>query len=409
MGATARRSDEESAPILQSGLSLSNSEIAMSSRLIGLDITRIFAATAVMIFHLGFWSWARPNGTAGSVLSGIASYPELADAWWGSYGVQIFFVLSGFVIAYSASQSTVSGFILNRFLRLFPVALVCATITFLVSISIALKPTDALLQDYVRTVLFDPFGPWIDGVYWTLGIEIVFYAVVAICIGVGLRSKLEFICCTIGLLSSALWVANWLGYFPTIYERTSLLLLGAHGVYFACGAIIWGGMTKGWGIHRIVVGSLLAASGYLGIVLTAPELIALAGNGSSVHPPAIIWLSAIAFMIASARADRLVQRIIRPSIQRTIRFLGIATYPLYLIHDLIGASVMRGLIEIGVNRWVSLVFACVSMVTLASIITAFIEPVLRIQTKRLLYFLGLLKTAPNREEPLVAPSSATLL
>ena len=354
----------------------------MSFKFIGLDIVRIFAAGAVMVFHLGFWSWAKPSGTAGSVLLGIASYPKLPGAWWGSYGVEIFFVLSGFVIAFSANQSSVSAFISNRFLRLFPVALVCATISFLVSIIISLKSPDSLFQEYVRTVLFDPIGPWIDGVYWTLGIEITFYALIAAAIGLRLRERIEIICCAMGFFSSALWIANSLGYFPWIYLRTSQLL-GAYGVYFACGVVIFQGTTKGWRYYRIVVGSSLLAAGYLGIVLTAPELILLAGGGSSVHLPAIIWLLAVLTMICGTQADLVIQRTIGPLTQRAIRFLALTTYPLYLLHDLVGASVMKYLLEMRINQWVSLSVSCLLMIALASIITAFVEQAVRRQILRL--------------------------
>ena len=42
-------------------------------RLAGLDAVRVFAAVSVMVFHLGFWSWAAPS-TAGTIVQGAVAY-----------------------------------------------------------------------------------------------------------------------------------------------------------------------------------------------------------------------------------------------------------------------------------------------------------------------------------------------
>ena len=73
-------------------------------RLAGLDAVRVFAAVSVMVFHLGFWSWAAPS-TAGTIVQGAVAYPALVPfAFWGRFGVETFFVVSGFVIAFTAAN-----------------------------------------------------------------------------------------------------------------------------------------------------------------------------------------------------------------------------------------------------------------------------------------------------------------
>ncbi|MER9864925.1 hypothetical protein [Mesorhizobium sp. M0185] len=76
-----------------------------SGRLVGLDLLRIFAAFSVMLFHFAYWSWAPTvASTPKSITGGALQYPELIPfSWWGWVGVEIFFVISGFVIAFSAS------------------------------------------------------------------------------------------------------------------------------------------------------------------------------------------------------------------------------------------------------------------------------------------------------------------
>ena len=73
-------------------------------QVIGLDVVRFLAAFGVMTFHLSYWAWAHPDGTAGRVTGGtirFVSFTSLTSAAW--VGVDVFFVLSGFVIVYSAS------------------------------------------------------------------------------------------------------------------------------------------------------------------------------------------------------------------------------------------------------------------------------------------------------------------
>jgi peptidoglycan/LPS O-acetylase OafA/YrhL len=52
-------------------------------------------------------------------------------AKYGFLGVPAFFVISGFVIAYSAEGRTAVGFAIARFSRLYPNFVFCMTLTFL--------------------------------------------------------------------------------------------------------------------------------------------------------------------------------------------------------------------------------------------------------------------------------------
>ncbi|MGB3867488.1 MAG: acyltransferase family protein, partial [Xanthobacteraceae bacterium] len=136
--------------------------------LIGLDVARFIAACAVMMFHLAFWSWISVNTTPGKIVGGVAKFPELISiSWWGRFGVDLFFTISGFVIAYSASNSSAAAFLRGRFLRLFPAALICATVTLIVRLYFNPEDWRTLVWFYWNSISFDLFGGWIDGSYWT--------------------------------------------------------------------------------------------------------------------------------------------------------------------------------------------------------------------------------------------------
>jgi peptidoglycan/LPS O-acetylase OafA/YrhL len=83
-------------------------------RVEALDLLRLFAVLAVVLYHYGFRGAAADGFTTASLtdLTPIAKY--------GYLGVQLFFVISGFVIAYSAEGRTASGFAIARIARIYP-------------------------------------------------------------------------------------------------------------------------------------------------------------------------------------------------------------------------------------------------------------------------------------------------
>ena len=99
-------------------------------------------------------------------------------------------------------------------------------------------------------MLFNPFGSWIDGTYWTLGIEIAFYAMVWLLIVARRFAWIGYLAIAIGLVSTAFWLAvtvvgpadpSWLG---GILDRMRVsrkvdLALIHHGMFFALGVFLW--------------------------------------------------------------------------------------------------------------------------------------------------------------------------
>jgi peptidoglycan/LPS O-acetylase OafA/YrhL len=196
-----------------------------------------------MLFHLGFCSWALSLplgvGTTRSLLPALPRLPELAPiAWTGWVGVEVFFVLSGFVIAYSAEASSAFLFLRSRFLRLMPAVWICASLAFALLIEEGMIPFNELLPLYLKTIILIPKRPWIDTVYWSLCVEVVFYGLILSLLLANRFCRVEFVMGTIGLASTLCCIM--LAFFITIpgyLNWLAQLLLLRHGCLFALGSL----------------------------------------------------------------------------------------------------------------------------------------------------------------------------
>ena len=88
------------------------------NRLANLDLLRLLAAVMVVFYHYTYSGYA--TGSWNPV-----AYPELSPItqhFWG--GVSLFFIISGFVIAYSAQNRSAFDFLTSRIARLYPAFIV---------------------------------------------------------------------------------------------------------------------------------------------------------------------------------------------------------------------------------------------------------------------------------------------
>ena len=89
----------------------------------------------------------------------------------------------------------------------------------------------------------------------------------------------------------------------------------------------------------------------------------------------IVWLAILAFMFVFTRWPGTF----RPrseGVRALTRKLGQATYPLYLVHNVVGAGLMHVLIQAGMRPYLALVFALGAVVALAWLIAWLAEPVI---------------------------------
>lgn len=145
-------------------------------------------------------------------LNNVYAQTDLGDRLFGlgEVGVDIFFVISGFIITYSTlnrERNTPLEFGIKRFFRLYPVFLL--TLLFLIAFDSALNAT---ASDIVKSLLLIPkdynfIGPWygynINLPAWTLTYEILFYVIFFVALFISHRNRtfvsialIILICCS---------------------------------------------------------------------------------------------------------------------------------------------------------------------------------------------------------------------
>jgi peptidoglycan/LPS O-acetylase OafA/YrhL len=358
----------------------------------GLDLLRFGAAFGVMLYHLAFWSWAFPAGQVALASKGLADFrdwPLITAVGW--VGVQIFFVISGFVIATSAANSSASRFFISRFTRLAPAAWVCATITLIAWLLIEVGSPTSHLRAYIKSIAFVPIPAWIDSVYWTLGVEIAFYALVLALVAYNRFHWLKPVMCAIGLVSSLFWFGyeyaamdrdsalfHWFS--KVQWSRLAQLVLLHHGVFFAIGVLLWMQLMRKSSLDQTLWLLFFIAGGCMQI--SADSNLKLEKTGFMMSPllACAIWLGALLLLFWMVQNNDRV-RALPESALRTLRQLGLVTYPLYLLHNVTGGAMLGALLGWGLDSSGALLLTIVLIIALSWWVSVQPEPALQKATR----------------------------
>jgi peptidoglycan/LPS O-acetylase OafA/YrhL len=176
------------------------------------------------------------------------------------------------------------------------------------------------------------------------------------------------------LISSAYWASRLAGY-GLVPDKLATGLLLAHGCYFALGGCLWAAATRGWTVTRVGLALASFGTGLLQIVFNAH-----AGAGVGIAAPELVWCAALGVIAFSIwRADMLHHLL--GGHAGLIRLTGLATYPLYLLHDDIGMMLRDA---IPVPRLVSAALVGGTCVGGAYLVARFVEPAIQAPLRRLL-------------------------
>jgi peptidoglycan/LPS O-acetylase OafA/YrhL len=330
-------------------------------RLSVLDGLRLCAALAVVSYHYTAFdsgvrrSWGDHPAAEFPLLSGVTSY--------GWLGVELFFLISGFVICMSCWGRDTGAFFRSRVTRLFPAYWAAVAVTFVVSRLWwgqyqKTSLTDAALN---LTMLQEPLGgAAVDGVYWTLWSEAMFYLLFAVVVWRGLTLHRVTAFCYLWLVASVLAV-------PAKLPLLTLIVQPGWAPYFIAGIALYlihrfGSDLKLWGL--VLVCLVLA-------VHSVHDLTLLVGR-TAVHRPLSPWpavgLVVLFFAVLSAIAMGWLSRVR----WRWLTTAGLLTYPLYLIHETNGwvlIHALRGLLP----KYVTLAVVVAVMLVAAWLLHRLVE------------------------------------
>jgi peptidoglycan/LPS O-acetylase OafA/YrhL len=282
------------------------------------DGIRGLAALSVMLFHL----------------ADRASYQFINPSWsfpftvpFGAYGVETFFMLSGFVIFLSLEkQPNMISFCKSRFIRLFPIFWVCVLLSisivlvFHLNVKISVPIVLANLTMIPRQ--FVGVSSNIEGSYWTLECELWFYVIVSL---IYFKIGKKYVVYTYILLASLGLMINW---FDIIHQ------------------------ADGW--HVLARSLFMRSYGILNIKFANLFLAGISLYLYREKQKNIYWFTFIFGVLCSfAYSDGFVVLVIslllwfsdRPWLRaifcnRLLILLGGISYPLYLIHMNLGRLVV---------------------------------------------------------------------
>ncbi len=321
-----------------------------SHRLFEIDALRGIACLSVVLFHFNV---------------------NQPDSWhWmnlGVAGVDLFFIISGFIIFYSLQKrNDFKGFVISRFSRLYPAYWVSVCIT---SVLVMINGGKIELSDFFvnLTMLQGYFQVEdIDGAYWTLGIELFFYGLIILPFVFRKTAQLEHY---IWISLSAIYFWHYLGilYFPNIHDRASKMFQFVnHAPLFFAGIFFYLiGFQKATPLRYFGVLVCFALSCYLHNFYGRTQWVIT----FTEHVWLLLFFFGAFFLLISNRLSFVVNRV--------TLFLGSISYSLYLIHQRIGTEVLRPLLQRYLPtltpNWVfSLVLLLISIL-LAYAITVWVE------------------------------------
>ena len=351
-----------------------------------LDIVRVAAAAAVVAYHL-----LHRGAIGGEYLSVTFETGTLAGLGVRHLylGVHLFFAVSGFVIMASVDGRGWRDFALARLVRLWPTYALCVTLTALALAAFgdARFPVDGAGWLANLSFVAPLFGhPFMDGVYWSIVVELVFYAWVAVALAAGVLPGrvLAFagLWLAIAAVNELALDAGWL----------RDVLATRFAPWFAFGILMHEALRRGTSapLALLLIGAIA-----LSMHNVADEQIELATRyGLPVDVPGTIVVNAgllLAFLAALHWRAAL-----RP--RPWLVTAGLLTYPLYLLHQNIGYVALERLAPL-IGRGAASFAALAGLGVAAWAITRWFDPPARRAVRALGSALARARPAHRAVEP----------
>jgi len=326
----------------------------MNNRINEIDLLRFIGAFIVLLYHYTFRGYGADNMS-------IIAYPLFAPfTKYGYLGVNLFFMISGFVILMSASSGSLKKFTISRLIRLYPAFWIASSLTFVMTLWIGETHFHLTLLQYLENLTmisgFIGVEP-LDGVYWTLLVEIRFYLLVALILWL---SKIEYI-----EFFLALWLILSISVVLFPIKLLAQIFIVNYAGYFIAGSIYFLIYQNGLTLNRMFMLMIsLALVLFVSTTHTIPtdeKHYHLLFNATIIN--SIISSFFVIMMLVSLRLTGFFAR-------KNWILLGSLTYPLYLIHQNIGFMIFNTLYP-NFSAYSLLLFTIITMLISAYIVHLF--------------------------------------
>ncbi|WP_330998604.1 acyltransferase family protein [Ollibium composti] len=272
-------------------------------------------------------------------VTGPAKYIADYDVLLGQFGVGIFFIISGFVIPFSIASGGMLGFLKRRAFRIFPTyAAGFSLVVFSIWVITRYRGTDF---GYSVPHILSHYGiltrgilgySRIDGISWTLEIELVFYLIVAL-LGTRLAFSGPRTLITAALIVSGASVASIFSLRAGFYNT-----VGNTGVQFWASLLLIIGVSY----HLLFIGCLTRLEfSVVNSAITALVIAVWLCSDRTVYNWQLVGgyiLAILIFSIGFRTRARIYSNII-------LSHLADISYPLYVVHALTGYAVMYWAID----------------------------------------------------------------
>lgn len=325
------RTDNQAAPVPPATPAATGSAPRRpAGRLVAMDGLRFGAAAAVLLYHFTATStvssyWGTNPTHAFPLLNEVTRY--------GWLGVELFFMISGFVILLSADGRGIAGFVASRVGRLFPAYWACVALT------VGLQQvwsggrhttlTETLVNLTMVQDLFDVTG--VQVVFWTLLVELKFYLLVLVVLALGPLTRNRVLAFAT-LWPLAGWAAQEFG-----ARGLADLLVPNYAPYFAVGMLLFLVYRDGFDL----ISSVLLVGG---IALCVMRVLEAAGRASDLQGVPVSPTITVMLMLGSVVAvwaTTLRGRTVPPRrVAAVLGTVGALTYPVYLVHTQFGYAVI---------------------------------------------------------------------
>jgi len=307
-----------------------------SQRLTALDGLRGVAILLVMgfhyFYHLQSFYYKSTLYPYGETFSNVPIFK------YGYMGVELFFIISGFVIAMTLESSkSLLDFAIRRLVRIWPALIVSAVITFFLlnwsDAPFALTrrqywpnflPSLTLTSTLIWSAMF-PKVDFVTGVYWSLVVEIRFYMIALVVFWLFTRQNLarNLVIFTVAIYIVRALLRRWVPGYNGVYDA---LFVPDYMPWFAAGAIFYevykDRLAKGAALVMLAVTYVLIAR-----ISTNYAVI----GRDPVVASSIALLFLVLFWFLATRPASMKIFEVRPLV-----WIGQCSYSIYLYHYAVG-------------------------------------------------------------------------